>query len=406
MLKGYYNFINESVTPKKQFKVGDVIQIKDTEQSRKQGKLPDHAYEFLKSATKFEVLKTNDKGKMDLGCYNHITTEDGKKKKMVFAFSPNRFELYNHGINISNELKGILKFMNDKVANFILSLENAGENILANDVVDYLEIEDEGMISYIPRRIIKPMDNPYKSRNRQKTRPTRLLRRLVKPEFLDEKITQRDLEVFSNKWTAASDNKMTVTVLRGENIMDAYNYTGLLSGKFSSSCANFIKGDLKNTGYGNPQRSWYDVYVENPENIYAIVVYKQGKILGRRLVIEGMQTETHGYFKEGTIYKFALYYYGEGGRGSVVDQKLVEWCRDNSACYVSNAGDSKPDGSKLSPNDIFRVKIKDTKFKRYPSFDKMVVNFKTDEIASRVPQGSGVGWVGTYGAMCRDKDAK
>ena len=36
----------------------------------------------------------------------------------------------------------------------------------------------------------------------------------------------------------------------------------------------------------------------------------------------------------------------------------------------------------------------------------MVVNFKTDEIASRVPQGSGVGWVGTYGAMCRDKDAK
>lgn len=66
--------------PKKVFKVGDIVILVKKEQK----KLPDDAYEFLLTYSKFEVKEVNENGNLYLGF-----DRNGEH----FMFAPNRFEL-------------------------------------------------------------------------------------------------------------------------------------------------------------------------------------------------------------------------------------------------------------------------------------------------------------------------
>lgn len=98
--------INEAAQPKKEikhFEVGDVILLVNT---KKLG-LPMDAYDFLMTFKKFTVIKVNDKGKLDIGCYISKNELDGTGVKKVYMFVPSRFELEDKELAKSREMSNI-----------------------------------------------------------------------------------------------------------------------------------------------------------------------------------------------------------------------------------------------------------------------------------------------------------
>ena len=347
-------------------KVGDTLFMIDDNKRR----LPDDVYSFLKNRKLFTVERINDKGKLDLGFYKrYIRESDSKKIKKVFYFNSRRFQ------KIDNL---------DKVSKFILSLKHIKKDDLVEFPMDYIDVDDKGVISALSRRNLDSGD-PFKSKRRRPVRITRLLNGIVKKEYYDENISQKDIESFMNKWRIMFDDSYQIRILEGEDILDAYDYD-MISNWKSSSCANFDKSK-------NPNFDKYKVYTENKDNIKCLVVYHKGKIYGRRMLFVGIQTETYGSFKKGDEVKLLNHMYGEGGRGSKVDQLMKRWAKDNGAIPIDTI---------LSSGSVFRIKINKTCYKRYPPWDTMVVNFDTDEIASKVP-GKEKGWRSAYGAVCNKK---
>ncbi len=199
-------------------------------------------------------------------------------------------------------------------------------------------------------------------------------------------LNQRKIEIFLNKWRAMMDDEIKLEVWTGDKILEAYNYKGGLDlTKFSSSCANFNKD-----GSGHNVNE-YDVYTKNPENIKVLVALFKGRIVGRRMLFEGIQTKTHGKYKEGEKYSILNTYYGEGGYNSKIDQTMKLWAKDNNIDIMDNMYGNR--------TDIFRINI-NTRFRKYPPFDNMVVNFKTNELASNTPPDERLGWRSAYTAIC------
>jgi len=335
-----------------------------------QGKLGDDIYKFLKSKDIHRVLRINDKGKLDLGCYTRYIREgDGKKIKKVFYFSTRRFQKVD---------------VLDPVAAFLLSLKHIKKENLSRSPVDYIDVTDKGVLTGMSRRFIEDGD-PYKSDKRQELKFNKLLMRIVTKEFYDAHLKQKDVEVFLNKWRMLFDDTYTCVVLEGDDILQAYCHETISNGWKHSSCANFatIKGVNKDR---------YKVYTENTENIKCLAVYHKGKIHARRMMFVGIQTETHGKFKAGQTYTMLNGMFGEGGRGAKADQAMRRWAKDNGAFIIE---DNRGGG------DIFKIRIQNTCYGQYPPWDYMSVNFKTNEIASNVPRDAKRGeWVGCYGARC------
>jgi hypothetical protein len=329
--------------------------------------LSDNVFNFLKENKIFEVKRINNSGKLDLGYYNYITDKNGKKIKKVFYLSPRRFEKLE-------------KY--DKVSSFFLKLKDIPKNVLLEYPIDYFDIDDKGNIYFISRRNVQPGVDPFKSPRRQTTGLGRLLKRIVKPDYLDNELNVKDIEVFMNKWKLLFDDSYSLEILEGEDILKAYDFDMIGGNWFTSSCANFKKEN-------NVDFNKYKVYTENTENIKCLVVYHKGKIYGRRMLFTGIQTEDHGILKKGTPQILLNYMYGEGGRGSKIDKLMERWAFDNKAHLIE----------KLNNNNIFRIKIEKTCYKQYPPWDSMVVNFEKNEIASRTPNNE-KNWKSTYGARC------
>jgi len=346
--------------------VGDIIFVRD----KNKGKLPDKVFDFLNSKEFFKVLRINDKKKLDIGFYQrYIRKTDNKKIKKVFYFNSRRFQKID---------------TLDKVAQFILGLKHIEKSNLLEFPVDYLDVDDKGNISCLSRRHYEEGTDPFKSKRRTILKLNRMLTRITTREYYDNNLNQRDIEIFLNKWRMLFDDSYTIKILEGDDILDAYDCDTISGGWRSSSCANFSGNREKNSNK-------FKVYTENTENIKCLVVYHKGKIHGRSMMFVGIQTHTHGKFKAGEEYILLNYMYGEGGRGSKVDQLIKRWARDNGAFNVNDM--------RLGRDDIFRIKIKKTCYKMYPPWDTMVVNFKTNEIASRVPNKEN-GWHSAYGARC------
>lgn len=362
--KKFENRLKELKIPTKQtINIGDKLICID----RNKKKLSDGVFDFLNNNEIFEVKKINKSGKLDLGYYNYTTNEDGKKIKKIFYFSPRRF-------------KKLDEF--DKVAKFFLSLKDISKDVLLDYPIDYFDVNDKGNIFFISRRNIQPGTDPFKSPRRQTTGIGRLLRRIVKPEYLDKELTNKDIEIFMNKWVNLFDDSYQIEILEGDDILKAYDHDIIGGNWYDSSCANFNR---KNSVDFNK----YNVYTENTENIKCLVVYHKGKIYGRRMMFVGIQSKTHGDLKEGTKQILLNYMYGEGGRGSKVDKMFEKWANDNNAILIE----------KSTMKNIFRIKIEKSCYEQYPPWDSMFVNFNTNEIASNNPNEKN--WVSTYSAICK-----
>ena len=79
-------------------------------------------------------------------------------------------------------------------------------------------------------------------------------------------------------------------------------------------------------------------------------------------------------------------FYGEGGTGSKVDTMICNYAKKLG--YLN---------SDEFHNSIFRIHVDTAQKRKYPSFDRFYVNFKTREIASNEPDHE-KGWISMYGA--------
>jgi hypothetical protein len=344
--------------------IGDKVFLSDD----RKGRLNDEIYDYIIKKEVFDVLNINKNGKLDLGYYKYyIRTSDNTKVRKIFYFSPQRFKNLN---NLNN------------VSSFFMSLKNIKKSNLIDNLVDYIDIDEKGNFSYLSRRFYEEGVDPFTSKRRQSGRLNRILNKIVTTEYYNT-LTQQDIEIFLNKWRVLFDDSFRIEILQGKNILDAYN-TELLAPGFSYSCANYTPGESTKK---------YDVYVNNPDNIKCVVVYHKDKIYARSMLFEGTQVETYGKFKKGNHVRILNYMYGVGGRGSKSDQLIKKWAEENNSSIIGEIDNST--------TNVFMVEIKDTKFKMYPPWDEMYVNFKLNQIASNIPRkmNNSDDWIRTYSAV-------
>lgn len=294
-------------------------------------------------------------------------------------------------IRISSYLEKKLENMNNNMAKTILDSRYINTDELKKDYADYLDYdEDTGMITYLVNNLESPINvsNPYISNNRSKIKPTKILTKIYKNHKEKTKnITQRDIELFSNEM---KPKKEKLEIWKGKDILKAYNSTDLIDlGKFSASCANFNQKKLKELGrmnWSEPEKSWYDVYIDNPENIQVLVVLDdKGEVLGRRMFFTGEQYKDSGEYKKGEKVGMVGNYYGIGGDRSKYDNIILDWVKDNGY----ETFDKKRPGS-------FMIQLKNYKYPHFPPFDGFYINLENGVIAYPRPYKEGGTWRSCY----------
>lgn len=281
-------------------------------------------------------------------------------------------------VHISDKLKDILNKMDNKFAKLILKTEH-DNNGLRNTFADYLDYKD-GMFTYL-FNTSEISGDPYTQRGRSTIKPTKILTKIViKPsDYLsDNSITQRDIELFSNDIKPKTDK---IEEWKGEDILKAFNYTGLLRKQFSSSCANFDQARLTNNNWTEPIKEHYDVYVENPDNISVLVVLNsEGNVTGRRMLFKGEQFEDSGKHKKGEHVGIGSNFYGEGGNGSKSDTIITKWLTDHG--YKSFSNYNNNDGNIM-------IQLKNYKYPQFPPFDSFYINLENGVLS--YPNTRGIG---------------
>ena len=262
---------------------------------------------------------------------------------------------------------------------------------LLADPVNYLNLEDDGTISFLKSRYFTEQDK-WGSSRREKTKATKILRLLYNEDYLKNNIKETDIEAFSNKLSAMKDEKFEVLEFRGDEILRAYNYKVELSKNFGMSCANFKQKDGRFGGYDEPTTAQFDIYTKNPENCGAAVVMgNDGVIVARRSFQQGPQVFDNGGRKAGQVYTVWGNYYGVGGGGSKYDTLIKGYLtkKYNAVC-------------KATGNGAFIISM-ETRFEYYCPFDSMWVSFKDNLLSdsnARLPDGKYPNWTNTYHAAC------
>lgn len=291
----------------------------------------------------------------------------------------------NVKISISDNFKKKLLDMNNKFSNILLNIKDISN--LRNKYADYLDYDEKnGMITYLVNDIENPIEvsYPYNEKNRKPVKPTKILSKIfVEPEK-EGKLEQIDIEKFSNEMKPKVDK---IEIWKGVDILKAYNYTDLIDmTKFSSSCANFNQKKAKEAGkssWTEPEKYWYDVYIENPDTISVIVVVnKDGNVLGRRMLFTGEQFSDNGDYKKGEKVGLAGNYYGIGGQNSVYDKIILEWIKKKGYETFDNKRSGK-----------FQIQLKNYKYPHFPPFDGFYINLNNGVISY---PGYGQGWSSCY----------
>lgn len=303
-------------------------------------------------------------------------------------------------INMSKQLIKKLKSINNKYSDRLLSLNKGiSKSKLKSKYADYLDIADDGInVSYI-NNDIKTSD-PYNTPKRQGVKITRLLPKLLnnKEEFL-KGILQNDINLFSNEWKSKSDGDTDVKIeeYSGKKILEDFNTKDNIDKiKFGASCANF---NCPNNGFPEPEEKWFDVYIQNPKQIKAIVAVEGKKLLGRRILIEGEQYVDAGDFKKGEKYSIISPYYGEGGSNSLYDNMIKNYViKTRKNPYENRYGDvfDLKTNKRIKIDDSFIIQLDKTDFDEYPPFDSAYINNK-NRLLSFNRKGN-YNWVTAYKA--------
>lgn len=279
-----------------------------------------------------------------------------------------------------------------KVANMYFILKNGMKRkYLVKDPVDYIDIDDEGNISFLKSRYFSE-DNPFKSQRRVKMKATKVLKEIYDQVYINTTIKQTDVEAFANKLATLKDSNARVEEFRGKDILRGYNYKGEFNIEFGHSCANFKQKEL-NSEYREPWVNEYDVYVKNPDNCGVVVVWDDGKIVARRSFQQGIQVCDSGDWKKGEFHTIWGNQYGIGGSGGKYDVMIKDYLKEKYAAVSMGS---------VPGNGAFCIHI-ETRWKNYPAFDGMYVNFEHNLLSDKFDKlpisYRNYSWNGTYPNM-------
>jgi hypothetical protein len=264
---------------------------------------------------------------------------------------------------------------------------------------NYLDVDGNGNVSYLDGKYLVEENNfnqeGFSTPKRQNIKVTKVFTKILKPEYLPT--DQRDIESFINAWKGIFENDLRVEEFVGEDILRAYNYKGEMPESYGS-CAVFSK-------YKDyVKKEMFDILTKNPQTFSAFVVFKKGTnssdmIVARQIGIKGIQTKTHGEFKEGEYHKVLNNYYGEGGNKSRAALMILKYAKNCGYTHINQNGFCKIDSSnEVRYSNIFRVRTNTRQKMTYPAFDGFYVNFYTNEIASSIPKDGN--WQPMYHANC------
>lgn len=261
-----------------------------------------------------------------------------------------------------------------------LTLGVSPEKLVA-DPIDYVDLEDDGNVSYLKSRYFDEPDK-WKTSRRIKTKVNRLLKDIYKETYLNEKINQTDVEIFLNRWNGLFKSA-EIFEWRGKELLRAYNYKREIDlHKFGFTCANFGQKEPGGSRYEEPLVSWFDVYTKNPENIGVVVAMIDNRIVGRKTFQQGIQLYDRKKYKSGEFYTMKGNYYGELGRKGLYDQMIDSYLEKKyKPHYLDDFG--------------FVINI-ETRFQQYPPFDSMYVNFNKNELSNEYLNE----FTSTYKAKC------
>lgn len=298
--------------------------------------------------------------------------------------------------HLSNKiLKKLLPLVNEyNVAKIFYNLKDGVQRkFLVGTPVDYINVDDEGNISFLKPRWFDEQDK-WKTTRRDKMKVTKVLKDIYDQAYINSYIKQSDIESFINKWSLEFKEQVAhIEDLKGEDILRAYHYTQECNKNFGYTCANFFQRYNKWGNHDEPTREKYDIYIKNPDKCGVIVVIDNGEIVARRTYQYGPQVVNSGSFKKGQIYTIWGNYYGVGGEGSKYDIMIKDYIKKTfpNADYMGNR-----DGS-------FIIDF-ETRFRNYCSFDSMYVCFKfnllSDTFNEHPDKYDNYEWNNTYNASC------
>ena len=197
---------------------------------------------------------------------------------------------------------------NCQVCAALVKLSTRADMRVTDHVANYLHLEDNGQISYLPtKKINEARGEEWTSRHRQTSRPGRLIRSLVTDVYL----LDRDLERFLYTIDALREAKMyRFNIVAGEDIRRYYHkntYAQSLDiGSLANSCMRYDKC-----------QPYFDLYVENPDKIRMLIVQPQNEdiIVGRALIWNADSGDTlvdRIYGRESTIEAVIQWAQGQG----------------------------------------------------------------------------------------------
>ena len=267
----------------------------------------------------------------------------------------------------------------NKVAKLVLSLttgNGVAEKNLNNNYPDFLDFDGD-LITYINSNTVKRnnIDMPWTVNTRQSTKMVRVIRRILTNEYLSASVSNSDIEQFVGEWQASLDKSCTIEVLKGWDILKAFNYYGDIDmNKFARSCANFRQHEYDN-GWEEPKIKWFYFYIYN-DAVSVAVVKENGIIKARSVMFTGEQVETNGDFKEGEIYTYMNGFYTEGSNKYL--QMIRNWGQERG--YLDRNVDMRNNRT-LRGSLIIPIK---THYKTYPPVDSMYADMNKNLLVSNM----------------------
>lgn len=203
-----------------------------------------------------------------------------------------------HVIRVSNELLDHLASIPSKNAFYMLmNYPTTGEK------GDYLDITNDGKISWRPLNRLEGIDDPFVTTGRVKGKPAKALK-----AFVREQLTDREWEVFNNQLTARLNPvaEESIALVSGEDIRHHYRRANMSPNARFYSCMD--------TEQAQP---WLDVFTQNPNIQLLVALDGHGKMEARALVwttIDGSIHLDSVYGSEVNVQKLRNYAQAQGWR--------------------------------------------------------------------------------------------
>ena len=298
-----------------------------------------------------------------------------------------RFHISDKFMKLINSLKGSYK-----VAElYYMISQGVQRKNLSRDPVDYLDIDDEGNVSFLKSRYFTEPD-VWTTGRRQKMKSTKVLKEVLSEPFINTYIKETDVAAFINKLAALKSNVLQLFEWRGKELLRAYNYTKECRKDFGYTCANFFQKENDWGRHAEPTVDQYDIYVENPENCGVMAVMEGDKVVARRSFQQGPNVIDGNKWKKGETATVWGNYYGVGGDGSRYDTMIKDYLKE------------KYDAVNKDSINEFVVSL-ETRFTYYCPFDSMYVSFEKNLLANNSGRYNipGANWNNTYHASCPKK---